>query len=188
ILDLKKFLKKEEDDAANRMREIDMTISGARNEIASKCTLIIAQAIMDLMAQVEKVGRTEYQSVQRRQATIQHALQNIDQTIEISTRSRLTPDLSNRLSMQKSALASTSQLAGEYRNVKVPKAICSPVMKINYATSCNAIINAIASLGETITANFVTADSYCRKVHTFSTPLVDSAYSKFTELSAHNPF
>ncbi|GMT30196.1 hypothetical protein PFISCL1PPCAC_21493, partial [Pristionchus fissidentatus] len=173
---LKKILTKERQETGKKIKKIDRVIQLSKNAIASKCTLIISQAIsrcLDLMTQVEKVGRVKCRSLERRGISIQQTLKKIRKATEAATRGRSTSILSNRLDEQKKALAITASFEQEYKKSKATAACESdPVLKVEFTTADNSILSQIACIGAEITTNLIDTNGNDRQVETFPTPLM----------------
>ncbi|GMT30233.1 hypothetical protein PFISCL1PPCAC_21530, partial [Pristionchus fissidentatus] len=100
-----KFLMKEKEEIDTKKKQINNLILAASNEIASKCTFIIAQAIsrcLDLTAQVQKVGRSRNEMVERREETIVQTLDRMKMAMDTMAKIPYTRLLLTRLNMQKS--------------------------------------------------------------------------------------
>ncbi|GMT30240.1 hypothetical protein PFISCL1PPCAC_21537, partial [Pristionchus fissidentatus] len=172
---LKETLTKEKIESAKEKREIDQAVCDAKNRIASKCTLIIAQTIsrcLDLMSQMEKVRMSRAREVRNRDAVIENTIGKIEKATNMWFRSKMTPNLSARLDMQKEAIVMANCVTEEYNKMKSsPKVGDGPLMRIVYSRKDDdVILNNIAKLGKVITTNLI--DGNTRQVETMPTPLL----------------
>ncbi|GMT30193.1 hypothetical protein PFISCL1PPCAC_21490, partial [Pristionchus fissidentatus] len=102
---LRQFLTAEEAETTRQLSEIQAKIDEANTEIASKCTVIIAQAIsrcLDLMAQTEKVGLIRQEVVKDRMKMIRRKQGVIKNALEMEVKS--SSDYTFRYVVQKKAL------------------------------------------------------------------------------------
>ncbi|GMT30198.1 hypothetical protein PFISCL1PPCAC_21495, partial [Pristionchus fissidentatus] len=169
---LKGALLDERRETAKRKTQIHNSIFAAKNEIASKSTLIIAQAIsrcLYLMAQLAKLGAAECRELDERDARITTLFGSIIMATDLSNRSKLGSNFSDRSDTLKEAIAVANMTAEEYKELKAIRRF-HPVVNVAYSATDDTTLDHIARFGKLITTNLI--DGNYQQVDTCPTPLV----------------
>ncbi|GMT30200.1 hypothetical protein PFISCL1PPCAC_21497, partial [Pristionchus fissidentatus] len=172
---LKGMLLEEKREATKRKIQVQKTIYIAKNQIAAKCTRIIAQAIsrcLDLMTQFEKLGAGLCKEFEEREVMIDEVFNSIRRVTDLWNDSRTGSNASHRSDILKEALTGANTTAREFKELKATKIPpFEPCLNVAFSvTDDGVILNHIANLGETFTTNLI--DGNQRQVETRPTPVV----------------
>ncbi|GMT30229.1 hypothetical protein PFISCL1PPCAC_21526, partial [Pristionchus fissidentatus] len=179
---LSSFLQYEDKETSRKSDKLEADISKATHEIASKFTLIIAQAIsrcLDLIAQTEKVGSMHKKLLNERRILIHNTLASITKATAYAQRCKSTLNVISRLTLQKSAL----MISGEVQAIEVSTE--TPQLKISFSSE---VLSRIANHGDVITTNLIFDRANVQRVATFPTALVSTMLNDERRLDAFTRF
>ncbi|GMT30226.1 hypothetical protein PFISCL1PPCAC_21523, partial [Pristionchus fissidentatus] len=147
----------------------------ASNEIAAKCSLIIAQAInrcLHVQSQLEAVKTRQCQEIDTRVSLITKTLEKIQKVSDMVSRSKSSDNLAVRLCMQKAAFAMSEPLHAECQRMRVGVSRQVASLSVSYSANFESVMDCIATLGERITVNSLFARGTPQQFLTFTTERV----------------
>ncbi|GMT30250.1 hypothetical protein PFISCL1PPCAC_21547, partial [Pristionchus fissidentatus] len=138
---------------------------------------------LDLIAQVDKVGKSRHQELDDRVALIDHKLGQLYKAKSMAHRSKGTTNLATSLCVMKAAIGmSQSVLPKDDKFKPLGTREQEPLLKFSFSDS---VIDHIASLGKVIITNFIDKQGRTLQVETHPTPLIPPRNSTMNRYVMH---